>query len=250
QSPIDPPSASPHPPPMNADDIRTQLAAPLTLPNGQTLENRIAKSAMSETLGPPDNRVPATIPTLYGRWARGGLGLQITGNVMIDRRAIGEPGNVAVEDARDMERLREWARQGQQGGTRIYMQLNHPGRQVPKFLNKHAPVAPSAVPFGKAMQAYFDTPEALAPEEIEDIITRFARTAAIAEEAGFDGVQIHGAHGYLVSQFLSPLTNLRDDDWGGSPENRRRFALEVYKAIRAATGDGFGVSIKINSADF
>src|SRR5690606_14693301 len=123
QSPIDPPSASPHPPPMNADDIRTQLAAPLTLPNGQTLENRIAKSAMSETLGPPDNRVPATIPTLYGRWARGGLGLQITGNVMIDRRAIGEPGNVAVEDARDMERLREWARQGQQGGTRIYMQL-------------------------------------------------------------------------------------------------------------------------------
>ena len=225
------------------------LAQPFTLPNGQTVPNRLLKSAMSETLGSPDNRPTDAHVRLYRRWAEGGIGLAITGNVMVDRRALGEPGNVAVEDERDLEQLRAWAAAGQAHGGRIWMQLNHPGRQVPKFLNAES-VAPSAVPFRKEMQAMFATPRELTEAEIEDIVQRFARSAAIAETAGFDGVQIHGAHGYLVSQFLSPRTNLRTDRWGGSAENRRRFAEEIYRAIRGATSDGFGVSIKINSADF
>ena len=235
--------------PPESPSIQQTLGQPLELPNGQRIKNRIAKSAMSETLALAGNGVPSTIPVLYGRWADGGLGLSITGNVMIDRGALGEPGNVALEDDRDGDRLREWAQAGQRGGGLIYMQLNHPGRQVPKFLNAES-VAPSAVPFGKALRAAFATPRALTEGEIEALIQRFARSAAVAEQAGFDGVQIHGAHGYLVSQFLSPMTNLRDDRWGGSPENRRRFVLEVQRAIREATGDGFGLAIKINSADF
>lgn len=230
--------------------IQKTLGASFVLPNGQTIKNRLVKSAMSETLASADNRVPTSMATLYGRWARGGVGISITGNVMVDRRALGEPGNVVVEDERDLERLRSWARAGQMEGSRIYMQINHPGRQVPKFLNKGGSVAPSAVPFREQMQPMFATPRALTEEEIQDIVRRFATTAAVAEKAGFDGVQIHGAHGYLVSQFLSPHTNQRNDEWGGSPENRRRFVMEIYRAIRARTKPGFGVAIKINSADF
>lgn len=225
------------------------LAQPLTLPNGAILPNRLAKSAMSEALGTMDNRVTSAIPRLYDRWARGGIGLCITGNVMIDRRALGEPGNVALEDDRDMELLTAWAKAGKRRGGHIWMQLNHPGKQAPKGLNAET-VAPSAVPFGKALQRFFDTPRELTDAEIRDIILRFGKSAALAEQAGFDGVQIHGAHGYLVSQFLSPKQNLRSDQWGGDAERRRRFVLEVYRAIRQATQPGFCVGIKLNSADF
>jgi 2,4-dienoyl-CoA reductase-like NADH-dependent reductase (Old Yellow Enzyme family) len=129
------------------------------------------------------------------------------------------------------------------------MQLNHPGRQAMKGLNVET-VGPSAVPFAPHMQRFFATPRALEETEIHDIVARFGRTAAIAEQAGFDGVQIHAAHGYLISQFLSPHTNQRDDAWGGDAVRRRAFTQAVYQSIRAATGPGFGVGIKINSADF
>ncbi len=185
----------------------------------------------------------------YGRWADGGIGLSITGNVMIDRRAIGEPNNVSVEDERDLPLLQQWASAGTRGGTALWMQLNHPGKQSPKGLNA-ATVAPSAVPFDPQMQSFFATPRELTVEEIHDIIRRFGTTAAVAKKAGFTGVQIHGAHGYLVSQFLSPKHNVRTDEWGGSPENRRRFALEVYREIRRQVGPEFSVGIKLNSADF
>ncbi len=225
------------------------IGTPLELPNGQRIRNRLLKSAMSEAMADRHGHAPASMQSLYGRWADGGLGLSVTGNVMIDGRALGEPGNVVLEDERDLEALRAWAQAGQRGGARIYMQLNHPGRQCPKFLNRES-VAPSAVPFKKDMQALFATPRALEPAEIEALVERFGRAAGIAEKAGFDGVQIHGAHGYLVSQFLSPHTNLREDDWGGTAEKRRRFVHEVYRAMRAHTSEGFGVAIKINSADF
>ena len=225
------------------------LAQSFTLPNGQIVRNRTLKSAMSETLATPDNRVSEALVTLYRRWAEGGIGLSVTGNVMVDRRALGEPGNAAVEDERDLDILKRWAEAGQTGGGLIYMQLNHPGRQAPKFINERA-FAPSAVPMKAELKSYFPAPQALTEEEIEDIIERFATAAGVAEKAGFDGVQIHGAHGYLANQFLSPLTNQRTDQWGGSAENRRRFPLEVCRAIHEVTSDGFGVSIKINSADF
>ena len=225
------------------------LAEPLTLPCGQVLPNRILKSAMSEIMGTPTHGPGKRLPVLYRRWAEGGIGVSVTGNVMIDRRALGEPGNVVIEDGRDLEALRAWATAAKTGGTRAWMQLNHPGKQSPRFLSAQT-VAPSAVGFGPTLSRAFGVPRALLDAEIEDLIERFGRAAAVAVEAGFDGVQIHGAHGYLVSQFLSPRHNLREDRWGGSLDNRMRFVRAIYQSIRAAVGPRAAVSIKINSADF
>ncbi len=224
------------------------LTEPLTLPNGQVLKNRIAKSAMSERLATPDGRVSSGLLRLYERWSEGGTGLLITGNVMVDRRALGESGNVVVEDARDLDALAVWAEAAKRGGAKVWAQINHPGRQSPRNLSRE-PVAPSPVPLegGRAM---FAKPRALRDEEIREIVERFATTARAFEAAGFDGVQIHGAHGYLVNQFLSPRTNLRDDAWGGDAERRRRFLLEIVGAVRAAVRPGFAVGVKLNSADF
>ena len=234
---------------MTARSPESWLNEPLTLSAGVTIKNRLAKSAMSEALGTFDNRVTGKLPALYRRWADGGTGLLITGNVMIDRRALGEPGNVAVEDGRDMALLGEWAAAGTRNGAQLWMQINHPGKQAPKGLNAET-VSPSAVPFRPELSGFFDTPRELAEPEIEGLIARYGRTAGLARQAGFTGVQIHGAHGYLVSQFLSPLHNRRTDRWGGSAENRRRFALEVYRSMRSAVGPDFPVGIKLNSADF
>lgn len=231
------------------DSPQDLLQQALTLPNGSRLKNRLAKSAMSEALGTTDNHATEALVRLYGRWAAGGIGLLITGNAMIDRRALGEPNNVAIEDDSDMPLLQRWAAAGQADGTQLWVQLNHPGRQSPKGLNAEN-VSPSAVPFSPALQAFFAPPRALTEDEIVALIQRFARSAGIVKRAGFSGVQIHAAHGYLVSQFLSPLTNQRSDQWGGSAENRRRFVLEVYRAMRAEVGATFPIGIKLNSADF
>ncbi len=132
------------------------LSQPFTLPNGAVVKNRLAKSAMSEALGTTDNHVTDGLTTLYRRWADGGIGLLITGNVMIDRRALGEPNNVALEDESDLELLKQWADAGTRNGTQLWMQINHPGKQVPKGLNAES-VAPSAIPFGKEIAAFFAT---------------------------------------------------------------------------------------------
>lgn len=225
------------------------LNQPFTLPNGAILKNRLAKSALSEALGTMDNRVTTALPRLYARWAASGIGLLITGNVMVDRNALGEPGNVVLEDERDLPMLREWARGCHRHNCQLWMQLNHPGKQAPLGLNKEN-VSPSAIGFGKKLAPYFPTPRALEDAEILNIIQRFGNAAAIAKKAGFTGVQLHGAHGYLISQFLSPLHNQRSDRWGGSPENRRRFVLEVYNEVRRQVGADFPIGIKLNSADF
>ncbi|MFT5456287.1 MAG: 2,4-dienoyl-CoA reductase-like NADH-dependent reductase (Old Yellow Enzyme family) [Myxococcota bacterium] len=226
-----------------------RIADPLTLPCGQVVPNRILKSAMSEILGSPSHAPTAAHATLYRRWAEGGVGLSMTGNVMVDERALGEPGNVVVEDDRDLEALTAWAKAGAVHGTRLWMQINHPGKQCPKFLNAET-VAPSAVGFGPALAPAFGVPRALEEAEIEGLIERFGNTAAVAKKAGFSGVQVHGAHGYLVSQFLSPHHNRRTDRWGGSLYGRARFVREVYAEIRRRVGPEFAVGIKINSADF
>ncbi len=214
--------------------------------------NRILKSAMSEVMAVQGVFLPTDAHyRVYERWAAGGTGIIVTGNVMIDRAALGEPGNVVLEDDIHLDRFTAWADAVHRANpdTRFWMQINHPGKQSPKFLTP-APVAPSAVALGAGLEASFATPRALEQPEIEALIQRYAKTAGLAQRAGFDGVQIHGAHGYLVSQFLSPHHNRRTDDWGGSPENRRRFVMEVYRAVRQAVGPDFPVSIKMNSADF
>jgi len=226
------------------------INSPLILPCGLVLKNRIAKSAMSENMSTKSNCPDVEFERLYHRWSAGGSGLLITGNVMCDHRALGEPNNVIIEKDHACETgLRAWAKAGTENNTKLFMQINHPGKQSPKFLSE-VPVAPSAIGFKSSMKALFNKPRALTEEEIIEIINRFSYTASRAKSAGFSGVQIHGAHGYLLSQFLSPIHNQRKDQWGGGLENRMRFARETYRAIRSEVGKDFPISIKLNSADF
>ncbi|KZB87611.1 NADH:flavin oxidoreductase/NADH oxidase family protein [Amycolatopsis regifaucium] len=226
------------------------LAAPLTLRCGAILPNRLAKAALSEQLGDRRNRPTPELAELYRTWSRGGAGTLITGNVMVDPTALGEPRNVAVPREPDPLEFKSWARSADGTETGLWVQLNHPGRQSPRFLSRQ-PVAPSAVPFGdRGIRSVFATPRALTGDEIEAIIERFGVAARTVVDAGFAGVQIHGAHGYLVSQFLSPLTNQRTDGWGGDARRRRRFLLEVVARVRAEVGDAVPIAVKLNSADF
>jgi 2,4-dienoyl-CoA reductase-like NADH-dependent reductase (Old Yellow Enzyme family) len=223
---------------------------PLHLPNGSTLPNRIAKAAMEENLADLSQGPSAELLQLYRAWAEGGAGLLLTGNVMVDRRAMTGPGGVVLEDQRQLEAFRQWAQIGRANGAQIWMQLNHPGRQMQANLGQQT-VAPSAVALELGgLSKMFPLPKALDEAEIAAVIQRFARTAQLAEQAGFSGVQIHAAHGYLLSQFLSPLSNKRTDRWGGSLENRARLLLEVIKAVRALVAPQFCVAVKLNSADF
>lgn len=225
------------------------LSAPQELPCGISVKNRFFKSAMSEALGTVNHRPTPGLCRLYEIWALGGTGVSVTGNVMVDRTALGEPRNVVLDKASDLVLFEQWAVSGKKNDTQLWMQLNHPGKQSPKFLSPQ-PVAPSAIPLGKGLDRMCAAPRALEEKEIETLIRRFAVSAGLAKAAGFTGVQIHAAHGYLVSQFLSPHHNRRTDKYGGSAANRMRFVSEIYAAIRAEVGDGFPVSIKLNSADF
>ena len=227
-------------------DAAGVLDTPLALRSGATIKNRLVKAAMSEQLASVTGAPTQTLERLYARWARGGAGMLITGNVMIDRRSIGEARNVVVEDERDLPALRRWAAAAKAGGATAIVQINHPGRQSFIGLSSRV-VAPSAVASHHPGAA---KPRALTGEEILELIARFAETARIVVEAGFDCVELHGAHGYLISQFLSPAANQRDDEWGGDAERRRRFLLEVTRAVRVAIGPDKILAIKLNLADF
>ena len=225
------------------------LFTPITLPNGTTIKNRFFKSAMSEGMGTKNFQPKKNIATLYKRWAEGGTGLIITGNIMIDPKGTAEPGNIVFDKNSNMEILKDWAKQGQQHGAKVMVQINHPGKQVPKTIAKET-VAPSAVPLGNGLNKLFSTPRALTTSEVEELVQKFITSAKVAKEAGFSGVQIHAAHGYLISQFLSPHDNRRTDKYGGSLENRMRFLKEIYLGMREELGKDFNIGIKINSTDF
>ncbi len=227
--------------------MTSPLAQPLVLPCGKTIPNRLAKSAMTEGLADAFDRPTAELNQLYSTWSKGGTGLHITGNVMVDRRYLERAGNVVLEDESGLDKFSEWAKAGTIGGNHLWMQISHPGRQCPSLVNSQ-PLSPSNVQL--KMLGSFSKPRALSQLEIAEIIQRFATTAALAKDAGFTGVQIHCAHGYLISQFLSPKTNQRQDQWGGCIENRARFARKVVQAVRKAVGADFPVAVKLNSADF
>jgi 2,4-dienoyl-CoA reductase-like NADH-dependent reductase (Old Yellow Enzyme family) len=224
------------------------LDSPLQLPCGAVLPNRLCKVALTEGLADPMNRATERLERLYRAWSLGGAGLIITGNVQIDRTHLERPGNVVIDDNGGFDRLRAYAAAGREGGNHLWMQINHPGRQTPKTMNA-SPIAPSAVALDLPGQA-FGQPRAATEAEIIDLIRRFAHVATVARDAGFSGVQIHGAHGYLISQFLSPIANRRTDAWGGALENRARFLMEVIGAVRHAVGIDFPIAVKLNSADF
>lgn len=226
------------------------LFAPLTLPCGAVIPNRIAKAAMEENMADDDHAPSSGLLHLYRSWAEGEAGLILTGNVMVDARAMTGPGGVVLEDERHLGRFQAWAEAARQQGAQAWMQINHPGRQMPAELGQQA-LAPSAVALELgALSRQFGMPREMTEADIAEVERRFATTAVLAERAGFTGVQIHAAHGYLLSQFLSPLSNRRQDRWGGSLDNRARLLLDIVRRVRAAVAPGFAVSVKLNSADF
>ena len=227
------------------------LEQPLTLPCGAVVPNRMCKAAMTEGLAHPDGTASEELERLYGIWSDGGSGILLSGNIQVDGDHLERPGNVIVdgelsEDAFDA--LARMAAAGTRNGNHLWAQISHAGRQTQKIVNP-APKAPSAVRL-RLPQSQFGEPVALTAEEIESVIERFVGCAVTCKEAGFTGVQFHSAHGYLLSQFLSPLTNQRDDEWGGSLENRARALISIVTKAREALGADFPISVKLNSADF
>ena len=231
--------------------IMTEITDKLDLPCGVQIKNRICKGAMTEGLADEQNRATSKHINLYNRWSDGGAGILLTGNVQVDHRYLERPGNVVIEGQQTNEqlsRLTAYAEAGTKNNTHLWMQISHAGRQTPASVAE-TPVAPSEVQL-QMPGAQFGKPRSLSDEEILDIIQKFAHTASVAKETGFTGVQIHGAHGYLISEFLSPDINKRDDNWGGSLEKRSKFLLEIVRSVRKSVGDDFPVSLKLNSADF
>jgi 2,4-dienoyl-CoA reductase-like NADH-dependent reductase (Old Yellow Enzyme family) len=228
----------------------SSLFSPLTLPNGAIFPNRIAKAAMEENMADGDHAPSQELLRLYGAWAKGEAALIITGNVMVDARAMTGPGGVVLENDRHLDRFKEWAKIGRSHGAQMWMQINHPGRQMPAALGQDT-LAPSVVSLDLGAQSkLFSPPREMTADDIAGVERRFVTTAMLAERAGFTGVEIHAAHGYLLSQFLSPLTNKRRDEWGGNLENRARLLLDIVRSVRSAVGPGFSVAVKLNSADF
>jgi 2,4-dienoyl-CoA reductase-like NADH-dependent reductase (Old Yellow Enzyme family) len=230
--------------------VSTELFSPLALRSGLVLGNRIAKAAMEENMAGREQLPDQRLMSLYRRWGVGGAGLLISGNVMVHAEALTGPGGVVLDVGAPLQPFAQWAASGKAGGAAVWMQINHPGRQVQAQM-PGVVWAPSAVgvDMGKHTKR-FGRPVAMAPEQIDATVQRFAVAAVCAEHAGFDGVEVHAAHGYLLSQFLSPLANRRTDEWGGSLQNRARMLLDVVRAIRSSVSSSFAVGVKLNSADF
>ncbi len=227
------------------------LAQPLPLPCGAILSNRIAKAAMSEGLADSKNHATPRLETLYRRWAASGAGLLLSGNIQVDRRHLERPNNIVIDDDSGRLPLARLAQAGTAQGAHFWAQLSHTGRQVDSHINA-APLAPSAVELDVIRGAGFSfaMPKAMTEADIAHVIAQFVFAATEVKTAGFTGVSLHAAHGYLISQFLSPIANRRTDRWGGSLENRARFLLALIAAVRGAVGPGFPIGIKLNASDF
>ena len=217
------------------------LFAPLKLPCGVILKNRLVKSAMSDSLGDGTGHPTAEQNRLYQRWAQGGIAASIIGEVQGTPHYAEKPGNLVLNEKSDLERFRKLAQQGSDNDALLWLQLGHAGALA--YGPTSNPKGPSAL----------DLPglhcEEMTVEEINKLPSEFARTARLAQQVGFGGVQIHAAHGFLLSQFLSPLFNKRKDKFGGSIANRMRLLLQVVEATRAAVGPTFPIAVKLNSTD-
>ncbi|TNE46001.1 MAG: NADH:flavin oxidoreductase/NADH oxidase family protein [Deltaproteobacteria bacterium] len=233
---------------MSEQQASEVLGQKLDLGHGVVLKNRIAKAAMSERLADRGGAPSERLIRLYERWGKSGAGMLITGNVMFDPRGRTELENVVIQDETSLPMLKRWADVAQADGAQLWMQISHAGRQAARQVTSR-PLAPSPIAL-KGFGPLFAKPQPLTESEIEELIEGYARTALIAKKAGFSGVQIHGAHGYLVSQFLSPRSNQRTDRWGGSLENRMLFLLEIIRTTRELVGEEFPIAVKLNSADF
>ena len=223
------------------------LLKSFTLPCGSQLSNRIAKAAMTERLANKTHFSNSDLCNLYGKWSDSGAGLLISGNIMVDKRHKESSGNIVIEDESGLEELTRLAKEATRNGNHFWAQISHAGRQATIFSTLN-PIAPSAIKLKKLM--LFAKPKAMTSLQIQDVIDRYVTASVICKKAGFTGVQIHAAHGYLLSQFLSPNTNKRGDNYGGSIENRSRILMEIITKTREQVGPEFPISVKLNSADF
>uniref|UniRef100_A0A914P943 NADH:flavin oxidoreductase/NADH oxidase N-terminal domain-containing protein n=1 Tax=Panagrolaimus davidi TaxID=227884 RepID=A0A914P943_9BILA len=241
------------------------LGDALTFPTSKKVaKNRFMKAPLSENLAKWDPTNPAISGAasdlhvnLYEKWAAGGFGIVVTGNIMVDQMHLESPGNTIITKELDLPHRREiWknlASKAKQHGTLIIAQISHAGRQTALIVNQH-PFSSSDVQLKRdAYGREYGVPIALTEEQIKtEIIEKFVYTSKVLYECGFDGVELHGAHGYLIAQFLSRTTNKRTDKYGGSPQNRARIVTEIYEAIRKEipVSTGFIVGIKLNSVEF
>ncbi len=214
--------------------------------NGMVVPNRFVRSATNDRCADVSGRVNDGFIAHYEAMAAGGIGLIITGHAYVKWNGKASTTMMGVHNDDLVPDLKRLVKAVHQYDSKIVMQINHAGRQTSSSTVGETPVAPSAVYYKLSNE----TPRALTEDEIEEIIDAYAAAAERAVSAGFDGLQIHAAHGYLASQFMSPFTNKREDKWGGSLENRMRFPLEVYRRVRKAVGDNYPVLIKLNSEDF
>ncbi len=213
----------------------------LELPCGVVLKNRIAKSAMSDSLGDGTGHPTAEQNRLYQRWANGGLAVSIIGEVQPTHKYAEKPGNLVLNEKSDLGKFRDLARHGGENGTQLWLQLGHAGALA------YAPISTPKGPSALALSGLHC--EEMTHDEILQVPLEFAKTARLAQEAGFGGVQIHAAHGFLLSQFLSPLFNKRSDEYGGAITNRMKLLLDSIEAVRQAVGPNFPIAVKLNSSD-
>jgi len=244
-------------------------ASPLGQPlhfefSGKTAPNRFLKGAMTERISSWDahNLEARGIPSknlinVYKRWGEGALGLILTGNIMMDYNQLEAPGNPIIPleakmEGERFEAFKEMAEQGKKHGCLMVGQVSHPGRQVEQRVNPHPMSASDVQLEGEVMGMRFAKPRAMTEEDIKDVINRWTHAAEFLHASGYDGIQLHGAHGYLLAQFLSQTTNKRTDKYGGSLENRARLITEIAHSIRSKlpTSSGFMLGIKINSVEF
>ncbi|WP_237215889.1 tRNA-dihydrouridine synthase [Ruegeria lacuscaerulensis] len=217
------------------------LFTPLTLPNGRVLKNRIIKSAMSDSLGDGQGNPTLAQMRLYERWAEGGVAASIIGEVQGDPSYPEKPGNLVLDEKANEASYRELARRGSANGAQLWLQLGHAGALT--HLPIGEPKGPSEIEFPDFRS------KAMSFAEIQAVPGCFAKTALRSVELGFGGVQIHAAHGFLLSQFLSPLFNHRTDAYGGSIQARMRLLIETVEAVRAVVPSDFVVAVKLNATD-
>jgi 2,4-dienoyl-CoA reductase-like NADH-dependent reductase (Old Yellow Enzyme family) len=223
---------------MQQDDV---LFSSLELPCGVILKNRIAKSAMSDSLGDGTGIPTAEQNRLYQRWAEGGVAVSIIGEVQPSPNFAEKPGNLVLDVNSDMSKFASLAEHGSRNGALLWLQLGHAGALAYRPISN--PKGPSEL----------DLPdlqcEGMSLDEIQQLPLDFAKTAKLAQQTGFGGVQIHAAHGFLLSQFLSPLFNKRSDEYGGTIANRMKLLLQSIEAVRKEVGPDFPIAVKLNSSD-
>ncbi|RDW90485.1 NADH:flavin oxidoreductase/NADH oxidase family protein [Aspergillus mulundensis] len=245
------------------------LSDSVKLPCGLVFPNRLVKAAMAEMLAGFQNIPTPSLINVYDQWAKGDWGAVLTGNVQVDVNHLGNPFDVALsgeytdaETNKDLfEKYRKYAEVSQAHGTPTIAQLCHPGRQSPRPAGRRgvfaSTIAPSPLPLDMGdgfVQRWlgwfaFPPPREMTQADIDTVTRQFVDAARLMADAGFSGIELHGAHGYLIDQFLNPKSNVRTDAYGGSAANRAKFVLDILQQTRAVVPSHFCIGIKFNSAD-